>query len=128
VLTITSKGPYAVSALTELALQAGSGPVPIGEIARRRGIPAQFLEGIFARLRRVGILQSQRGVGGGYLFARPPAEITALEVVEQLDGELEIPAAELWGQAIEAVRGVLGGVTIAELAEREARSGAMYYI
>jgi Rrf2 family transcriptional regulator, cysteine metabolism repressor len=133
VLAITSKSPYAVSALVELARTGGSSPVPIGEIAKRRNIPVQFLESLFATLRRAGILQSQRGVRGGYTFARPPAEITVLEVVELLEGELgsDSPqAGPIWTEAVEAVKGVLGGATIAELAEREARAAgaAMYYI
>ena len=64
-LSITSKSPYAVRALCELTMCGASVPVPIGELARRREIPPQFLEGLFATLRRAGILQSQRGVNGG---------------------------------------------------------------
>jgi len=132
-LVITSKSPYAVRALTELARRGDAAPVPIGEIARAREIPVQFLEGLFATLRRAGILQSQRGVKGGYSFARPPAEVTLLEVVELLEGELGADAAgsgPIWTDVADAVRGVLGGSTIAELAEREADAAAapMYYI
>jgi Rrf2 family transcriptional regulator, cysteine metabolism repressor len=133
VLVITSKSPYAVRALAELARRGGDAPVPIGEIARAREIPVQFLEGLFGTLRRGGILQSQRGVKGGYSFARPAREITALEVVELLEGELGADAAgsgELWTEAVEAVRGVLSKTTIADLAEREAQAAGaqMYYI
>jgi Rrf2 family cysteine metabolism transcriptional repressor len=133
VLVITSKSPYAVRALAELARRGGASPVPIGEIARARDIPSQFLEGLFATLRRAGILQSQRGVKGGYTFARPPAEITVLEIVELLEGELGTDAAasgQVWLDAVEAARGVLGATTIAEVAEREAQAAGapMYYI
>jgi Rrf2 family cysteine metabolism transcriptional repressor len=132
-LAITSKSPYAVRALTELARVGGAGPVPIGEIARRRDIPVQFLEGMFATLRRAGILQSQRGVKGGYSFARKPNEVTVLEVVETLEGALDaetIGADPLWAEAVEALREKLRAVTISDLAEREARAGGaqMYYI
>jgi Rrf2 family transcriptional regulator, cysteine metabolism repressor len=132
-LAITSKSPYAVRALTELARVGGAGPVPIGEIARRREIPVQFLEGMFATLRRAGILHSQRGVKGGYSFAREPRQITVLEVVEALEGALDsetIGADPLWAEAIEALREKLRAVTIADVAEREARAAgaAMYYI
>ena len=132
-LAITSKSPYAVRALTELARVGGSGPVPIGEIARRRDIPVQFLEGMFATLRRAGILQSQRGVKGGYSFAREPTQVTVLEVVEALEGALDaetIGADPLWADAIGALRDKLGAVTIAGIAERESRAAgaAMYYI
>src|ERR671939_667867 len=132
-LAITSKSPYAVRALTELARVGGAGPVPIGEIARRRDIPVQFLEGMFATLRRAGILQSQRGVKGGYLFARSPSDVTVLDVVELLDGELAARNGgdeEVWKEAVTALRGVLAKTTIAELAEREAQAKgqSMYYI
>ena len=132
-LAITSKSPYAVRALCELALCGASVPIPIGELARRREIPQQFLEGLFATLRRAGILQSQRGVKGGYLFARSPSEVTILEVVELLEGDLTAGPAgndEIWQQAVKALRDVLSATTIADLAEREAqaRGQAMYYI
>jgi Rrf2 family transcriptional regulator, cysteine metabolism repressor len=133
VLVITTKSPYAVRALAELARRGSDAPVPIGEIARARDIPVQFLEGLFATLRRSGVLQSQRGVKGGYSFARPPAEITVLEVVELLEGELGGDAQDagpVWTEAVEAVRGVLSRTTLGEVAEREAQeAGAqMYYI
>jgi Rrf2 family cysteine metabolism transcriptional repressor len=132
VLTITTKSPYAVRALTELARRGEGEPVPIGEIAKARDIPVQFLEGLFATLRRAGILQSQRGVKGGYLFARPPAEVTVLEVTELLDGELGSgPGAtdQVWTEATGALKSVLRGTSIADLAERESDVGSpMYYI
>ena len=132
-LAITSKSPYAVRALAELARSGSGGPVPIGEIARRREIPVQFLEGLFATLRRAGILHSQRGVKGGYSFARPADELTVLEVVEALEGALNGDAAtqgEIWAEAIEAMRDRLRAITIAEVAQREARAAGaqMYYI
>ena len=70
-ISITTKSPYALSALVELQHQGDRGPVPIAELARRRQIPVQFLEQLFATLRRSGVLRSQRGVKGGYSFARP---------------------------------------------------------
>jgi Rrf2 family protein len=131
-LAITSKSPYAVRALCELALCGASVPIPIGELARRRDIPQQFLEGLFATLRRAGILKSQRGVKGGYLFARSPSEVTVLEVVELLEGELAAgnEAEDIWRQGVTALRDVLARTTIADLAEREAqeRGQSMYYI
>ena len=132
-LVITSKSPYAVRAVAELARRGGEAPVPIGDIARTRDIPVQFLESLFATLRRGGILQSQRGVKGGYTFARPAREVTVLEIVELLEGELGADAAssgEVWGEAADAVRDVLSKTTIADVAEREAQAAGaqMYYI
>ena len=128
-LSITSKSPYALRALAELARSGGDGPVPIGELARRRDIPVQFLEQLFAVLRRAGVLRSQRGVKGGYSFARPPGEITALEIVELLDGPLGRDADGIFADAAAAAREVLAATTIADLVERERQAVApMYYI
>ena len=129
-LAITTKSPYAVRALTELARRGSAAPVPIGELAQARDIPVQFLEGLFGTLRRAGILQSQRGVKGGYTFARPPGEITVLEIVELLEGPLGRDADGVFGEAAAAARTVFGATTIADVVEREAREAgaAMYYI
>lgn len=130
VISITSKSPYAVLALAELGRSAGSGPVPIGELARRRDVPVQFLEQLFATLRRAGILRSQRGVKGGYTFAREPATVTVLEVVELLDGPVGRDAEGVFADAAGAARQVLASTTIADVVEREARDAgaSMYYI
>ncbi len=129
-LSITTKSPYAVRALAELARSGGAGPVPIGELAKRRDIPVQFLEQLFAALRRAGVLKSQRGVKGGYSFARDPSTVTVLEVVELLDGPLGADANGIFSEAAAAARAVLEAATIAEIVERENRqAGAhMYYI
>jgi Rrf2 family cysteine metabolism transcriptional repressor len=131
-LVITAKSAYAVRALAELARRGGT-PVPIGEVAARRDLSPQFLESLFVTLRRGGVLQSQRGVKGGYSLARPAEEITVLEVVELLEGEVGAGAAELgppWSEMAEEVRTQLGGTTIANVAEREAHQAgaAMYWI
>jgi Rrf2 family transcriptional regulator, cysteine metabolism repressor len=99
-ISITAKSPYAVSALVELHRLGDSGPVPIAELARRRQIPVQFLEQLFATLRRAGVLRSQRGVKGGYSFERSSSEVTVLEVVELLDGPLGQGASGLVGTGL----------------------------
>ena len=128
-MSITTKSPYALEALAELG-RCGAGPVPIGELARRRAIPVQFLEQLFATLRRAGLLKSQRGVKGGYTFARPPADITVLEIVELLDGPFGRDARGIFGEAAAAARAVMQASTIADVVEREARAAgvAMYHI
>jgi len=130
VISITTKSPYAVRALAELARTGAAGPVPIGELARRRDIPVQFLEQLFAALRRAGVLRSQRGVKGGYSFARDPSDITVLEIVELLDGPVGGGAESIFAEAAAATRAVLSKATIADVVERENReAGAtMYYI
>lgn len=129
-LSITSKSPYAVSALVELGLHGGRTPVSIAELGRRREIPPQFLEQMFGVLRRAGVLQSRRGVKGGYRFARDPAELKVLEIVELLDGPLGVDAEGLFAEAADAAREVLAATTIADLvaAEQQDAGVTMYYI
>lgn len=129
-ISITSKSPYAVLALAELGRSSGAEPVPIGELARRREMPVQFLEQLFALLRRGGIVSSQRGVKGGYRFAREPDTITVLEVVELLDGPLGRDAEGVFDDAATAARRVLEQTTIADVIERERREAgaSMYHI
>lgn len=129
-ISITTKSPYAVLALAELGRAGGTEPVPIGELARRRDVPVQFLEQLFAVLRRAGIISSQRGVKGGYRFAREPSSITVLEVVELLDGPLGRDARGTFADAAAAARKVLADTTIADVIEREAREAgaSMYHI
>ena len=129
-ISITSKSPYAVLALAELARSAGAEPVPIGELARKRDVPVQFLEQLFAVLRRAGIISSQRGVKGGYRFARDPASVTVLEIVELLDGPLGPGAEGVFADAAAAARNLLAATTIADVIEREMREAgtSMYHI
>jgi Rrf2 family protein len=129
-ISITTKSPYALQALAELGRHGDAGPVPIGELARRRDIPVQFLEQLFAVLRRAGVLRSQRGVKGGYSFAREPSDITVLELVELLDGPVGADAKGVFAEAATAARDVLAKTTVADVVERERRDAgaSMYYI
>ncbi|HEY4452248.1 MAG TPA: Rrf2 family transcriptional regulator [Solirubrobacteraceae bacterium] len=129
-ISITSKSPYAVLALAELARSAGAEPVPIGELARKRDVPVQFLEQLFAVLRRAGVISSQRGVKGGYRFAREPASVSVLEIVELLDGPLGPGAEGVFADAAAAARNLLAATSIADVVERELREAgtSMYHI
>ena len=140
-MRLTKKSKYAVRALVELALNEGDAPLGVAEIARSQYIPERFLEQIFGELRRANVLESQRGAHGGYRFAMPTEEISVLDVVEILDGEIR-PArcsaggicyitdaplcatSEVWDEAREALEGVFGRYSIAQLAatERESRA------
>ena len=81
-------------------------------------------------LRRAGLISSQRGVKGGYRFARDPATISVLEVVELLDGPVGREAEGVFADAAEAARKLLGETSIADVIEREAREAgaSMYHI
>jgi len=129
-ISITTKSPYALRALVELYRLGDLAPVPIAELARRGAIPVQFLEQLFATLRRAGLLRSQRGVKGGYSFARPASEITVLELVELLDGTIGHGATGVFAEAADAARGVLSESTVADVAEAELRAAGspMYHI
>lgn len=131
-ISITSKSVYALSALIELAHHEGGDPMPVNEIARRRDLPSQFLEQLFGTLRRANIVASRRGVKGGYVLARPAAEISALEIVQTLDGEISEEQLKLapWGEIVGGLRERLADHDLATLAEEESASAgtAMYYI
>jgi Rrf2 family protein len=129
-ISITTKSPYALRALVELYRMGDATPIPIAELARRGDIPVQFLEQLFASLRRAGLLRSQRGVKGGYSFARPADQIPVLELVELLDGSVGQGATGVFADAAAAAREVLAQSTIADIAEAELRAAGspMYHI
>lgn len=138
-MRLTQKSKYAVRALVELAVEGCDTPLGVAEIAHRQKIPERFLEQLFGELRRAGMLESRRGARGGFCFAMPTEEITVLDVVEILDGEIR-PAkcsaggvcyiadaplcvtSKVWDEARVALEDVFGRYSIAELAEEERRS------
>ena len=88
-LTISNKSRYGITALLALAEFYNSGLLPIKDIASRCDIPHQFLEQIFNRLGKAGIIKSTRGKNGGYELATPPEQITVLHIVNALEGDIE---------------------------------------
>lgn len=125
---MSDRSRVAVLALAELARRGGGSPVPILEVAGCRGIPAHQVEQVFTALRRSGLLQSQRGVKGGYTLRRDPAEITILDVVEAVDGPIGgpepadgCPVALIWATGAERLAESFREVTVAEVAACEAR-------
>lgn len=131
-ISISSKSRYAVGALVELAHHGDGSPMPISELARRRAIPGQFLEQLFAVLRRAGLVMSQRGVKGGYRLARPASEISVLDVVEALDGPIggAEEAQPPWDDLTNELHDRLASLSLEDVHEQElAASGRpMYYI
>ena len=88
-LTISNKSRYGITALLALAEFYNSGRLSIKDIASRCDIPHQFLEQIFNRLGKAGIIKSTRGKNGGYELAKPPEQISVLHIVNALEGDIE---------------------------------------
>jgi Rrf2 family cysteine metabolism transcriptional repressor len=84
---ISTRGRYALEAVLDLAFHASSGHESLKNIAERSGISANYLEQIFMRLKRNGIIESMRGAQGGYRLARDAREITAGEVIRAAEGQ-----------------------------------------
>jgi len=88
---VSTRGDYASRALLSLALHADeSGPTSVRDIAERTGLPQPYLEQILLALKGAGIVRSKRGVGGGYILAREPSQITLGEIVSAVDGPIAV--------------------------------------
>ena len=127
-ISVSDRSRVAVLALAELAARGGSSPVPVLEVAECRGIPAHQAEQVFSALRRAGLLQSQRGVKGGYTLRRDPADVSVLEVIEAVDGPIGgsteatgCPVGEVWADGASRLASAFRDVSVADVAEREAR-------
>ncbi|MEL7181160.1 MAG: Rrf2 family transcriptional regulator [Pseudomonadota bacterium] len=84
-MKLTTKGRYAMVALTDLALEVGQEPVNLTELSKRQDISLTYLEQLFVKLRRAGLVVSVRGPGGGYRLSRPPADIRVVDVLTAVD-------------------------------------------
>jgi Rrf2 family cysteine metabolism transcriptional repressor len=87
-MMFSTKAEYGVRVMVQLARGSGGEPIPLAEIAANDGLPPAYLEHLVARLRKAGLVDSRRGSRGGYLLARPAAQITMAEVVEALEGSI----------------------------------------
>ena len=88
-MRLTTKGRYAVTAMLDLAIHQGKGPITLADIAQRQGISLSYLEQLFAKLRKSSLVTSVRGPGGGYNLARSPAEIHVAEVIAAVDESVD---------------------------------------
>ncbi|MFZ4718442.1 MAG: RrF2 family transcriptional regulator [Ilumatobacteraceae bacterium] len=90
-MRVSSKGDYACRALLSLTLHQGTpGPTSVRDIAERTGIPQPYLEQILLSLKGAGLVRSKRGVGGGYVLARPAGEIRISEILSAVDGPISL--------------------------------------
>lgn len=135
-MKVSTRGDYAARALLSLSLHGETeGPTTVRQIAERTGLPQPYLEQILLALKGAGIVRSKRGVGGGYVLARPPAEITLAQVIRAVDGPITLGdfgephtagACDHEGQCVllavwqnvgTAMRSMLEGFTLADVAD-----------
>lgn len=130
-MKLSAKGRYAVMAVCDLATNTDGRPVSLAEIAERQDISLSYLEQLFAKLRRAGVVKSVRGPGGGYLPARPLNEITIASIVAAVDqtdaaAEKVVPITsqkpvthDLWEQLGNQVQWFLKRVSVADVLRGE---------
>lgn len=132
-MRLTTRGRYAVTAMLDLALHEGQGPITLSDIAHRQDISLGYLEQLFARLRRFGLVDSVRGPGGGYRLQRNSEAISIADVIDAVDetvdatrcagqqnclGEHRCLTHDLWEDLSCQIREFLGGVSLGELVHR----------
>lgn len=132
-MRLTTKGRYAVTAMLDLAVHHSEGPVALADISERQGISLSYLEQLFAKLRKNGLVASTRGPGGGYNLNREAGQIAIAEVIAAVDeavdatrcggskncqGEARCLTHDLWEDLSEQIRNFLSGVSLADLVNR----------
>jgi Rrf2 family iron-sulfur cluster assembly transcriptional regulator len=134
-MRLTTKGRYAVTAVLDLALHQHGGPVSLAAISERQCISLSYLEQLFAKLRRNGVVDSTRGPGGGYTLNRDAADISVSEVILAVDegcqiakcddldgcqGDYNCLTHDLWNELSNEIRNFLDGISLAEVMANEA--------
>lgn len=130
---LTRKGEYAIRGMVYLARQEPGKLILVNEIAETVDVPQSFLAKIFQGLTRLGLVRSSRGAGGGFALARPAAEISLREVIEAVEGPICVNRCVIdasfcdrsgnctvhpvWHRVQNQVRGILDGVSLAELCD-----------
>jgi Rrf2 family iron-sulfur cluster assembly transcriptional regulator len=123
-IRLSAKSRYAVSALLHLAIHNPAGAVPLAEISVCQGISMSYVDQIFTRLRRAGLVRGTPGPGGGYRLGRPAEEISVGEIIELMEsGRTRRRAGSaldeaVWSELSKRVSGFLAEVTLADYARR----------
>ena len=132
-MRLTSKGRYAVTAMLDLALHHDRGPVALADIAARQGISLSYLEQLFSRLRKRGLVDSTRGPGGGYRLGLEPDAIIVSDVIGAVDERVDTTRChgkencqdderclthDLWMDLSRQIQEFLSGIDLAQLVER----------
>ncbi|KAA3628074.1 MAG: Rrf2 family transcriptional regulator [Proteobacteria bacterium] len=133
-MRLTTKGRYAVTAMLDLAINQEAKPVTLHDIASNQEISLSYLEQLFARLRKSGLVKGTRGPGGGYRLARKPREISIADIIMSVDEKIDITRCagrencrdgerclthELWSDLSEKIYRFLDEITLGELIDRE---------
>ncbi|MDC6657853.1 Fe-S cluster assembly transcriptional regulator IscR, partial [Leclercia adecarboxylata] len=129
-MRLTTKGRYAVTAMLDLALHTHNGPTSLSDISQRQEISLSYLEQLFARLRRAGLVNSVRGPGGGYLLSQPADEISVSKVIDAVNESVDATRCQglsdcqqgdtclthhLWCELSLQIRHFLDDMTLAQL-------------
>lgn len=129
-MKLTSKGRYAVTAILDVALNAEQEPVSLSDISERQDISLSYLEQLFAKLRRVGLVKSIRGPGGGYQLGMPQEQISIGMIIAAVDENIKVTKCKghgncrggskcithaLWQQLSDRIENFLNEITLAEL-------------
>lgn len=140
-MILSTKGRYAVMAMVDLAMRDGAHPTSLSQIAESQEIPLAYLEQIFARMKKSGLVQSVRGPGGGYILAKPSEEISMNTIVEASEESIKMTrcsAAEggcmaarakclthdLWEGLGDQIESYLSSVSLAQVCAREVKKAA----
>ncbi len=133
-MRLTTKGRFAVTAMVDLGMRHGSGPVTLAEISGRQKISLSYLEQLFGKLRRRGIVDSVRGPGGGYCLAREMAALTVADIILAVDEPIDATQCagkenckdeekclthDLWATLNERIFDYLGSVSLHQLVENQ---------
>lgn len=133
-MKLTSKGRYAVTAMLDVALHATTGPVSLADISERQGISLSYLEQLFSRLRKHGLVSSVRGPGGGYRLGLCSAKITVADVITAVDESIKATRCNdkgncqngeqclthsLWNDLSNRIEEFLQNISLAELVEQK---------
>ncbi len=132
-MKLSTKGRYAVTAMMDLAIHDHQGPVTLAEISQCQGISLSYLEQLFAKLRRNGLVEGVRGPGGGYRLARPAGDVTVADIISAVDERVDSTRCagkencqegrrclthELWTDLSDQIFQFLEGITLAQFVER----------
>ena len=133
-MRLTTKGRYAVTAMLDLALHAQEKPITLADISQRQGISLSYLEQLFSRMRKQGLVASARGPGGGYRLSRDANDINVAQVISAVDEKVSVTRCEgrgdchnggpclthnLWCNLSDQIYDFLNGITLGQLVEEQ---------